>query len=72
MHLLFHPGKGALSPCLSFAASCLQDSRDTEIKDLPSLESMVAAIPKVHIDKDEDLTADFKAEKISAETVGAV
>jgi hypothetical protein len=47
-----------------------QDARDTEIKNLPSLESMVAAIPKISIDKDEDLTADFKAEKISAETVG--
>jgi len=30
---------------------------------------MVSAIPQVAIDKDEDLTADFKAEKISAETV---
>uniref|UniRef100_A0A7S3R8N1 ATP synthase subunit beta n=2 Tax=Eukaryota TaxID=2759 RepID=A0A7S3R8N1_DUNTE len=46
-----------------------KDSRDTEIKDLPSLEKMVSAIPHVEIDKDEDLTADFKAEKISAETV---
>ena len=47
-----------------------QDARDTEIKDLPSLEKMVSAIPQVAIDRDEDLTADFKAEKISAETVG--
>lgn len=30
---------------------------------------MVAAIKHVELDMDEDLTADFKAEKISAETV---
>lgn len=59
-------------PLLSCPHTHTQDSRDTEIKNLPSLESMVAAIPQVSIDKDDDLTADFKAEKISAETVGVV
>lgn len=46
-----------------------QDARDTEIKNLPSLESMVAGLKVEAVDPDDDLTADFKAEKISAETV---
>lgn len=47
----------------------VQDQRDTGIKDLPSLDQMIASLPQVTINTDEDLTADFKAEKISAETV---
>jgi hypothetical protein len=48
----------------------VQDAKSSqEIKDLPSLEKMVADIKEEAIDLDDDLTADFKAEKISGETV---
>jgi len=40
-----------------------------DVKDLPSLEKMVADIKEEAVDMDDDLTADFKAETISAETV---
>ncbi|MEW5316841.1 MAG: hypothetical protein WDW38_008186 [Sanguina aurantia] len=46
-----------------------KDSRSTDIKDLPSLEKMVSEIKEEIIDLDDHLEADFKAEKISAETV---
>ncbi|KAJ9515253.1 hypothetical protein QJQ45_002389 [Haematococcus lacustris] len=45
------------------------DSRSTDIKDLPSLDKMVSDIKEEAVDLDDDLTADFKAETISAETV---
>ncbi|GFH13076.1 ATP synthase subunit beta [Haematococcus lacustris] len=46
-----------------------KDSRSTDIKDLPSLDKMVSDIKEEAVDLDDDLTADFKAETISAETV---
>jgi len=46
-----------------------KDSRASDIKDLPSLEALVASIKEEAIDLDDDLAADFKAETISAETV---
>ncbi len=47
---------------------CSQDTK-VELKDLPSIEKMVSELKDEKIDLDDDLTADFKAEKISAETV---
>lgn len=38
----------------------LQDSRSTDIKDLPSLEKMVSEIKEEIIDLDDNLEADFK------------
>ncbi len=41
----------------------------TDLKDVPSLDKMVADIKEEPIDPDDKLEEDFKAEKISAETV---
>ena len=45
-----------------------KDSK-SELKDVPSLEKMVADIKEEPIDLDDKLEEDFKAEAISAETV---
>mmetsp|Transcript_18624 Transcript_18624/g.31753 ORF Transcript_18624/g.31753 Transcript_18624/m.31753 type:complete len:576 (+) Transcript_18624:57-1784(+) len=40
-----------------------------EMKDLPSLEKLLSEIKEEAIDLDDDLTADFKSETISAESI---
>jgi F-type H+-transporting ATPase subunit beta len=46
-----------------------KEAAAAQLKDLPSLEKMLADIKEEVPDADDDLTADFKAETISAETV---
>jgi F-type H+-transporting ATPase subunit beta len=47
-----------------------KDSRATDIKDLQPLDKMAADVKEEVVDaNDDDLTADFKAEAISAETL---
>jgi hypothetical protein len=57
-------GLFVLMPC-----ALRPQSAAAEIKDLPSLEKLVSEIKEEVVDADDDLAADFKAEKISGETV---
>mmetsp|Transcript_18150 Transcript_18150/g.39080 ORF Transcript_18150/g.39080 Transcript_18150/m.39080 type:complete len:589 (-) Transcript_18150:505-2271(-) len=51
------------------ADSGKKDAKATDLKDVPSLEKLVADIKEEPIDLDDKLEEDFKAEVISAETV---